>query len=121
MGLESENVLRMMVRSQTHTNTHTHTHTRARTHACAYARTHARTHIHIHTHTYYLSFQSFFVLNNEILNYSTRYSNNVHINSCATQVIMVPKYGMRFHLKFVTRHPFMCLKRNLNCIFLILT
>ena len=31
-------------------------------------------------------FQSFFVLHNEIHNYSTRYSNNVHINSCATQV-----------------------------------
>ena len=32
-----------------------------------------------------VTFQSFFVLNNEIHNYSTRYSNNVHINSCATQ------------------------------------
>ena len=34
----------------------------------------------------HVSFQSFFVLKNEIHNYSTRYSNNVHINSCATQV-----------------------------------
>ena len=33
-----------------------------------------------------VSFQPFFVLNNEIHNYSTRYSNNVHINSCATQI-----------------------------------
>ena len=33
-----------------------------------------------------VSFQSFFVLNNKMHTYSTRYSNNVHINSCATQV-----------------------------------
>ena len=65
-----------------------------------------------------VSFQSFFVLNNEIHNYSTRYSNYVHINSCATQVSIYsirnygPKCRTRFHLKFVTRYPFMCLKRN---------
>ena len=33
-----------------------------------------------------VSFQFFFVLNKYIRNYNTRYSNNAHINSCATQV-----------------------------------
>ena len=33
-----------------------------------------------------VSFQFFFVLNKNIHNHSTRYSNNVHINSRATQV-----------------------------------
>ena len=44
-----------------------------------------------------LSFQSFFVLNNAIHNYSTRYSNNVHINSCATQVrtYSIRNYGSK--------------------------
>ena len=43
------------------------------------------------------SIQFFIVLNTNIYNYSTRYSNNVHINSCATQVrtYSICNYGLK--------------------------
>ena len=69
-----------------------------------------------------VSFQYFFVLNKNINNYSTRYSNNVRINSCATQerhysiVIAVPKSGMRFNLKYESWHLFIFSKSNSNCV-----
>ena len=69
-----------------------------------------------------LSFQYIFVLKKNIHKYSTRYSDNVYINSCATQVIAysICSYRRKIWNEFPSRiydsrHLFIFLKSNSNC------